>query len=500
MRQRRNSRPSGQTAILMILMGGLTTLVFFSYALPGLGGRKRLSAEKYALAAVSRAELYPTIRTSGRVESSKRTVIECELENITIGIQGQRLSAGGAALLLSIVPEGTVVRRGDILAELDSSEYEELLRQQRITVERVRADHQQAKLNLEISQLAVREFEEGLRVETEKDFQRTLALAESDLQRVQDRLGWSRRMKEKGYVPAAQVTNDEFNHQRALFSLRQERGAFELFRKWTVPRTLMTLKGKVLAARATLNYEEARLSRQLERLEKLERQVELCTIRAPHDGLVIYANDARRDIQIEPGISVRQKQDLMYLPDLNDMEVVTQLHESVIKRVAPGMRAQVVVEGLRNRRLEGHLRSIAQLPISEWRSDVRFFEGIVKIDSVPERILPGMTAQVDLELDRRENVLVVPNEAVSYENGERVCYVAHDEGLERREVAIGEMTEDLVEITLGLEEGERVVLNPVQQEVEPDTIETTTLALSSPDWRSAFPGTAGGWSSEVVTQ
>ena len=63
--------------------------------------------------------------------------------------------------------------------------------------------------------------------------------------------------------------------------------------------------------------------------------MELCTIRAPHDGFVIYANDQRRDIRIEEGMYVRQKQDLMYLPDLNEMEVVDLIFTSRSCRRSP---------------------------------------------------------------------------------------------------------------------------------------------------------------------
>ena len=98
--------------------------------------------------ACSRTDLYPALTASGRVESSSRTVVECELENITIGVLGERLWAGGSSVLLSIVPEGSMVHKGDVLAVLDASEYEELLRQQQITVERSRADHRQAELDL----------------------------------------------------------------------------------------------------------------------------------------------------------------------------------------------------------------------------------------------------------------------------------------------------------------------------------------------------------------
>ena len=61
--------------------------------------------------------------------------------------------AEGASVLLSVVPEGTTVQKGDVLAVLDSSDYEELVRLQRITVERSKADKTQAELNFQIAQL-----------------------------------------------------------------------------------------------------------------------------------------------------------------------------------------------------------------------------------------------------------------------------------------------------------------------------------------------------------
>ena len=118
--------------------------------------------ERYFTTGVKRTDLFPTLTASGRVESSKRTIIECDLENVAVGVRGQGVSAGGASVLLSVIPEGTTVKRGDVLAVLDSSDYEELLRIQQMSVERANADHVQATLELEIAKLAVREFEDGL--------------------------------------------------------------------------------------------------------------------------------------------------------------------------------------------------------------------------------------------------------------------------------------------------------------------------------------------------
>lgn len=478
MRQRRTRRPFWPKALFLLFLAAGVALGIHGYT------KKKQSnwrgPEKYVLASVERRDIFPSLTASGRVESSKRTLIECELENISIGVMGQRLSAGGASLLLDIVPEGTNVSKGDVLAVLDASEYEELVRQQRMTVERSRADHHQAELNLEIAKMAVHEFREGSMKEVEKDSRRRVALAESDLVRINDHLRWSRRMKSKGYASIAQVTEDEFRQARANFALEQERNSYQLFTEWSAPKSLKVLEGRVLGYQATLEYQANRLNRNLDRLKKLELQVERCTIRAPHDGFVIYAKDERRNIQIEPGMSVRQRQDLMYLPDLRQMEVVTSLHESIVKAVEKGMRAQVIVEGLPGRKIEGHVNQVADLPTFDWRSDVRYFDGKVKLDNPPEGILPGMTAHVEIALDRKEQVLAVPTNAVAHEGGRQICYVVRDDGLERREVRLGDGTSDLLEISEGLKEGEQVVVNPVLAEVTEDITEETCLLAAQP--------------------
>jgi HlyD family secretion protein len=436
----------------------------------------RSLVDKYKFAPVSRTVLEASLTASGRLESSKRTVIECELENIAIGIQGQRLAAGGASTLLSVVPDGSIVERGTVLAQLDSSDYEELLRQQRITVERSRSDRDQAMLDLDVGKLAIREYQEGVMKETLKDFQRTIALAQSDEMRCKDRLDWSMRMKEKGYVSQGQVATEKQNYSKALIDVAQQLGARKLFVTYSAPKALRVLEGKVLAQTAVLNYQESRLQRNLERLHKLEKQVELCTIRAPHDGFVIYANDSRRGITIEAGMSVHQKQDLFYLPDLKNMEVVAMLHESIVDQVRKGMKATVSLEGARNARLSGRVTSVSPIPVFDFRSDVRYFEGIVKLDSMSRADLkPGMTAQVELYLTPKQNVLTVPVEAVTQEEGADFCYVAREDRLERRKIELGQATHDVLEVAGGLEEGEQVVLNPVLADVASDVPDASEL-------------------------
>ena len=422
--------------------------------------KHRSHDERYITQGVQRADLFPTRLASGRVESGKRTIIECQLENIAVGVRGQRLTSAGASVLLSVIPEGSVVKRGDVLAVIDSSEYEELLRLQQITLERARADKLQADLNVDIARLAVREFEEGTVRETNQDFEGKIILARSDLERAIDRLNWSRRMNEKGYTPAAVVTSDKFRVDQLAVALRQQESAYAVFKKYTAPKTSRELEGAEQGARATLEYQGLRLARQLDRLTTLEKQVKRCTIRAPHDGFVIYANNADRQVFIEPGIPVRERQPLFYLPDLEDMEVVAMLHESIVDQVGTGMRATVHIEGLGDRRIEGHVTKIATMPLLNWSSDVKYFEGVVRLENVPSGLRPGMSAEVKIALPRVEHVLTVPSEAVRLEDGHDFCFVVNEDGMERREVKLGHVTSELSEVTEGLEEGEQVVINP----------------------------------------
>jgi HlyD family secretion protein len=323
--------------------------------------------------------------------------------------------------------------------------------------------------------------------ETVEDFQARITLARADRERARDRLDWSRRMKEKGYVPLSTVTSDEFRLAQLDLVVQQEESAFAVYQKYTAPKTIRELEGAVKGAEAILQYQQLRTQRNLDRLATLEKQVELCTIRAPHDGFVIYANDSRREVYIEEGMPVRQYQRLFFLPDLNDMEVVAMLHESIVDEIQPGMQAKVEVEGLPEQSVEGRVTLVSPLPTFEWRSDVRYFQGIVKLKNPPRGLRPGMTAQVEIAMPPRENVLAVPSEAVALADGHDVCFVVRDSGVERREVKLGEVTGEMTEVKDGLREGEQVVLNPqideadVVQAAGPDEENLVPFAADLPD-------------------
>ncbi|SIN78232.1 HlyD family secretion protein [Singulisphaera sp. GP187] len=473
-------------------VGLLAALVALGFVFPrvchSLKQRQRPALERLSTATVRRTDLWGSVTAGGTVGSSNQTNIDCELKSLSAGVRGMSLVTSGASTILSVVPAGTLVKKDEILCELDSSDYEELVRQQKMTVERARSDHLQAKLNYEVAEMAITQYRQGILLQTQKSLNGQIALAKSDLERTADRLAWSRRMHKKGYVSIGQVSNDEVTLSRQTFNLEQSLLGLKVFERYEVPGTLRQLDNQVASTKRNYEYQTDRLTRHVDSLEQFELQVKHCTIRAPHDGFLIYANDPYRNFVIEPGIAVRQNQTLFYLPDLAQMEVKALLHESIVQKVHDGMRTKIRVEGLPNNHLEGHVVSIAALPTRNFFSEVTYYVGQIKLDNIPRGLLPGMTAEVEISTVHRPDVLTIPSQAMTVENGTDVCYVTDgNNNLERREVKLGQASHDRLEVTEGLSEGEQVVLDPSTIDADLMSELSTSTASASPAPTQAEP-------------
>jgi HlyD family secretion protein len=414
-------------------------------------------------ATVKKADVNEEIVAPGRIASAQSTEIRCTLEKLDSGASGGTL-VNGASTILSLVPEGSMVKKGDILCELDSSAYQELVRRQKIALEQVKADHQQAVLALDVAKLALQAYLEGERLQVGQDYKGQIALTTSDLSRQSDRLEWVRRMLEKGYSSAAQVASEKQSALKLTLNLRSMERALSNYERFTEPKEVLSLRSNVVGAEATLGYQTTRLNREQDRLQHYEKLLASCMIRAPHDGYVVHANRRGRDPEVYEGASVRERMKLFTLPDQSKMQVEVMLHETVVNRVSPGMEAQVSIEALPGREVEGRVETVATMPLSDQRSEtangIAYFVGRIKLRNMPPALRPDMSAEVTILRGHRQNVLCVPSRAVKRENGQSVCYVRRPDRLERRTVQVRHATHYLQEVLEGLTEGEEVVIDP----------------------------------------
>src|SRR5262249_12305053 len=132
------------------------------------------------------------------------------------------LQTAGASTMIWVIAEGTQVKQGEVIARLDASTYEEMLRQQTIVVEQAKASHLQAQLDVEISKIALREYLEGTVQATVQEMEVNLRLASSNLTQAAQRLEWTKKMNQKGYASVAQIETDKQTFMINELALQQQ--------------------------------------------------------------------------------------------------------------------------------------------------------------------------------------------------------------------------------------------------------------------------------------
>ena len=216
---------------------------------------------------------------------------------------------------------------------------------------------------------------------------------------------------------------------------------------------------KALAAKVEAEKTEAK---EKERLDKLGMQLELCKILAPHDGMAVYAREHSRyssSNEIAEGVTVRQGQRILTLPDLSQMQVKTQIHEAVLDQVEPGLPVTVKIDAFPTRTYNGVVHQVAVVPTTSYYTSVKTYECVVRILERVENLKPGMTAVADIHVDRLRDILSIPVQAVVQVNKDSWCYVHSDEGIERRLLKLGRSNDKFVHVLEGLSAGNRVILN-----------------------------------------
>ena len=269
--------------------------------------RARTPLEGVPTVTVRRTNLDAEVLASGQVASSNNTEIRCTLERLNSPGQGGGGSAGGASTILSLIPNGSTVKEGDVLCELNTSDYEEMVWRQTILVEQAKANHQQAALTLDVARIKLEAYRAGEVLQAEQQFRGQIALARSEQTRQTDRLAWSKRMLAKGYSSSHQVSGDEQALQSTTFNLTESVTAFRNYQRFSVPKEILFLQSQVLGAEVTFNFQSIRLKREEDRLAHYQDLLDRCTVRAPHDGVVIYADRPGRDPSVYPGAPVRER-------------------------------------------------------------------------------------------------------------------------------------------------------------------------------------------------
>jgi HlyD family secretion protein len=440
-------------------------------------------------ATVQRGPLRISVIERGNLRAADAVSIKNEIE--------------GNSTILWIIPEGTVVKEGDLLVELDTSQQVDKRLAQEISVRNADAAYVKAQKNYEIQKSQndsdIKKAEQNL-LFAEKDLEKFVAdqgeatnqlakaqeqitLAEEQYSQAETKLNWSRQLYEKGFLTKTDLDADDLAVRRAGIQRESAKRELGLLKSYQLERDRIKLQGgleeahrelervKLQAAAKIVDYEadmrtrEAQLKLEQEKLDKLVTQISKAKIRAPKPGMVVYAqleqNRMGQSQPIQEGTSVRERQEIITIPNAAGMVAQVSLHESVLKQVTVGQGCLVKVDALGARELRGRVSFVAVLPDqNSWFSNpnTRLYRTEVQIlDSNPE-MRPGMSCAVEVLVEDIPETLYVPVQAIFRSGGDQLCFVPKAGKPEERKVKTGRFNDKWVQILEGVSEGETVLL------------------------------------------
>jgi HlyD family secretion protein len=317
-----------------------------------------------------------------------------------------------------------------------------------------------------------------------REMDNNITLAESRFENKSDELMWTERLYKKQYVAETKLKADQLEVQSLKIQVDKAKTAKDLFVKYEFPKQAEKLlsdheesnreleriearaRSKLTQAQARLKSSQATYLLQKRQLEKLQKQLKACTIKAPAPGQVVYGSSEepwyRQDRQIEEGASIYERQNIISIPDPSEMKVEIKVHETWIDKVKVDQKANITVAAFPDETFTGKVLKKAPLAAQQWflSQDLKVYKTDVSIDGTHGFIKTGMSAKVEIIIDQLQNVLIVPIQAVITQEGKKVCYCLNKTDPEKREVETGSFNNDFVEIKSGLAEGEKVLLNP----------------------------------------
>ena len=405
--------------------------------------------------------------------------------------------------VVDLLPEGTFVREGDVVARLEETELREREDRYRVRAFEGRADVEEAKqrlatqeltnerrlakarLTLKLAEMDLESYRDGLLPAEMSELGGSLELAREEVVRAGEQFEYVRRMARKGYQSATDVEAARLKLHRSEHKFAVASDALALLSDYTGDRELKKLEADARIAGDELARAEAECaillqSRQFqlasaekraahydERLQMVVDSLAACTVRAPRDGRVVWARTAhsRGFSTLEPGEEVDYKEAVFEIPRFDEMLVNVKVAEADSRKVAPGQRALIRLDARPGVVFEGTVLSIDRVPTADSypNYDRRVYRTEVAIDADPaemDGLRPGLTAAVEILAGDREDCLQVPVQSVVKVEDRPVVFVRTPGGVEVRDVELGLKATSYAEIAGGLSEGEEVVLSP----------------------------------------
>jgi HlyD family secretion protein len=401
------------------------------------------------------------------------------------------------AKIVALAPEGKLVQKGDLLILFDAAPFEEEIRRSQAQLAQAQADlakaQEDSKLQViqnqedlaaarqkvERSALELKDVQEGKGKVREEEASAAVANAEREEQKAIGALEDLKPLLKEGFITKQELERAEQVVARARDELTLAERRRDSLVKFGRPLELSQARADATLTKESLRQLESaaayrlqqkqaaiaaadsRIQEAASKLALAQQQLSRTEVRADVSGIVVYREVFFGSEQRKPqvGDQVWANQPLLILPDISKMVVETKVRETDIHKVERNQGVKVRVQAYPDLKLTGVVTLVGTLAQEEKeRRGAKFFGVTIQIDGSETRLRPGMTTQVEIEVEVRPRALFVPLQAVFERDGRSVCYVVRRGRLQAQDVVTGPSNQDFVVIDRGLREGDRVAL------------------------------------------
>jgi len=385
-------------AILIVIIG--------SWGIFGRSSKTSSNKTTITTYTVQRGDLLVTVSGSGTLEAERSLDIVSKVSGTVI----------------YVIEEGKKVKAGDILVRIDPTDYQISYNQALISYKNAENSYEQAKLNYETQK---RNLDKNL-----SDAQISRDNAFLEYQNAEKNLERIKELFEKGFVSQSDLDNAKLTLEKAKNSYTQAETNLKIV-KSNYEAQLKNLQKDLEASK--LSFERSKLD-----LQNAERNLANTVIRAPFAGIVA-------NVKVVNGQIISNNTILMTLLDTDNVELSLEIDETDIGKVSLGLPVRVTLDAFPDEEFEGKVIRIS--PVATISNNIPIFKVRVKIPNPDLKLKVGMSADGDIILLEKKNVLLIPLKAVK--KTERRSYV---------EVLKGDGTTELVRVTLGEDDGTNVIV------------------------------------------
>jgi multidrug resistance efflux pump len=475
-----------------VLLGAAGTAIAAYVLSDTWGGESRgVAGQKPDLIPAERQTFEITTTATGELAAARQIELRNQLEQPTT--------------ITEIIREGTQVNAGEVLVRLNADNIQQQIDEEMLRVAEARADLTVAEnayqiqltenesslrateVALALAELELRKWREGEVVSRRQSLDLALEKATRERERLKEKYEQSIALQAQGFLSRDELKRDELallEAEAALQTATLNRSVYEEFEYPRDEKTRLSDVDKAVAElekvrrqndsnlasrEATLANRRQQLALREARLDKLREQRDLATIRAPSDGLVVYATSLNRDRwgnandgTLDIGRTVQRNTPLIILPDVSDMVASVRVHESLLGRIQRGQRATVRIDALGGRSVPGVISDIGVIAESGGFRDPNLREYTVRISldlgEIRGAVKPSMRAEATIYLDRVVDALAVPVQSIFSDSGVNYVLVPDRDRFRRVPVRVGRRSDRLAEVLAGLDAGTRVLI------------------------------------------